>query len=748
VVLQDVATAVQLSALELVYLRDAIAVTKEHRALLQQTVQLANARYAEDRAKLNDVLKVQSELSQLVYDEILLRELVEVEITKINTLLDQPSANPIELDLQLVAPSSRAPQVEKLEQLALDRRAELAIADAAIEKAEAAIGLSAMRNKPMFSFSAMHVGTGDARMPTADSGKDPFVIGLGMSIPLWREKNRARVKEAELQHDAALEDKRAVENKTRAAVKAAWFRLNNAARLAALYRDSLLPQAKQAMALADQWAERDTRGTVDLAGALETRSTYFNFSLAHLRANADYHQARVRLERLVGGALPQAEEVASGSEASADQAATIRPVDTQKPRRSSAAIPASGISLADYLALLPRHNPAVLAARASTKATLEKLGQAEQLDQILKQYNAFTKQLDLHTSSKGHKEMNAMSFPYPDGMALKGKIISYETKIARLQEATAVRDAVFAAREAWYGLAYVDEAVAVNKEVQLLLEQVISSAQSKVRTGTASVNAVIMAQVELAKIADNLITLDEQRETLKTKLNTLVNLPPDAPIQTLGELPTEDLEPSLEKLYEVALKNRQELSRQRLQITRMRTMAELGVRMANTDASLGASYFENRARLASGSEGPPPFMTRRDVDPAKAPWLGQRNAFVRETQARVVAMREMLRSMEDATRLAVKTAHFGHETAKRSLSLYRDSLLPLARQALEGNTTAFRAGKIDFASFLDSERTLLRFQLEEQKALRTLRTKQALLEKISGATLPAKQTGQLEDQKQ
>ena len=92
--------------------------------------------------------------------------------------------------------------------------------------------------------------------------------------------------------------------------------------------------------------------------------------------------------------------------------------------------------------------------------------------------------------------------------------------------------------------------------------------------------------------------------------------------------------------------------------------------------------------------------------------------------------------MEDQTRFRVKQEHFGLDTAKRSISLYRATLLPQARQALDAVSAGYRSGKTDFLTFLDAERTLLKFRLEEQRALRDFQIHLAKLEQLAGRALP------------
>jgi outer membrane protein TolC len=271
--------------------------------LLQHLLKLTNARFAEGKAKLQDVLKAQSQLAQLGYDLVLLRELENVETAKLAALLDVPTST-IFGDTGMPPLNVVELSVEELEEAALAQRQELAIAGAMAEKRREAVRLAKLKNRPKFTLSAMRIETGEAAMPVSESGKDPWLVGVGVSIPLWLGRNRSRVRQAELMETAAAARERALENDTRAELKSVYFRLENARRLVELYEKSLIPQAEQAMEVAEQWHDGAVQ---DVSGFLETQSVWLNFNLARLRAATDYQQYLARLERLVGGSLPRAQ---------------------------------------------------------------------------------------------------------------------------------------------------------------------------------------------------------------------------------------------------------------------------------------------------------------------------------------------------------------------------------------------------------------------------------------------------------
>ena len=394
---------------------------------------------------------------------------------------------------------------------------------------------------------------------------------------------------------------------------------------------------------------------------------------------------------------------------------------------------AAQVTLELLLAFGYEWSPVIKAARKKLKATLEQYPQSVYLDNMLRQYNAFTKQLDTKIGQPRHKEMAAMKFPFPDMLALKGQIVTEDVQIAQKEIDIALRDLVTDIRLAYYDFLYLNEAIEINRENQELLRQMIQIAQAKFRAGIGKYHSVIMAQVEFSKLSDSIITLEERRETVIARINTLLNRPADAPLGKPQPLAYEEVTQPLGELYPFALKSRQEIQKQKLVISKMNLIIQLATRMAHPEATLGASYFENRMKLS------PKFLTQRTLNPKHSVSFGQRDAYIREVEIKTDAKRQMLIELENMTRFTVKKHHFGLETANRSIALYRTTLLPQARSALQAANTAYQAAQVDFISFLDAQRTLLRFRLEEQRAYRDHRQHLAQLEQAVGQLLP-KQT--------
>ncbi|MDE0086103.1 MAG: TolC family protein [Candidatus Poribacteria bacterium] len=419
--------------------------------------------------------------------------------------------------------------------------------------------------------------------------------------------------------------------------------------------------------------------------------------------------------------------------------------DTMKAYRELAASPeearaqlAEPIGLELLVALGYEWSPGLKAAREKIRAVLEQYPQAVYLENVLRQYNAFTKQLNTKVGPMTHKEMMAMKFPFPGTLALKGQVITEDVLIAQKEFEITLRDLVTEIKLAYYDYLFVTEATRINEENQKLLQQMIAIAQAKFRVGQGKYSNVIMAQVELSKLANVIITLEQQRETIIARLNTLLNISADFPLGIPVPVEEERVISTLAELYELAVRKRQEIQKQKLAISKMALVVEMAKQMTYPDPTLGASYLENRSMpdLTHTKKMPMTFMTQRTLNPRNTAWFEHRNSYIHEMDVKIEAMEHKIEELESNLRFVVKKHHFGMETANRSIRLYRQTLLPQAQQALDAANTAYQAAQIDFLSFLDAQRTLLNLRIEEQRALRDYHQHLTQLEQAVGMILP------------
>ena len=170
-----------------------------------------------------------------------------------------------------------------------------------IKTSERSLSLAKLSRWPDFNVGVDYLETGGALNPgTPGSGDDPLSLRLTFNLPIWSRTYDAEEREAERNLAAARHELQQFHFSLRSDIELASFRLGDAARQVALYRDTLLPRSRELMNVTRASYRAGTTRLLDL---IDSERSLLNFELSYWRAARDYLQVEARLEALVGGPL-------------------------------------------------------------------------------------------------------------------------------------------------------------------------------------------------------------------------------------------------------------------------------------------------------------------------------------------------------------------------------------------------------------------------------------------------------------
>jgi outer membrane protein, heavy metal efflux system len=322
--------------------------------------------------------------------------------------------------------------------------------------------------------------------------------------------------------------------------------------------------------------------------------------------------------------------------------------------------------------------------------------------------------------------MVSQELPYPGKRDLRGAIASREAD-AEGQQVEAVRLSVTArVKQAYYRLAYTYAAADALARNRALLETLVKVSETRYGVGQAAQQDVIKAQTQLTILQLQLERLGRERLVREAELNALLARRPATPVGQPDDLQLTDFEPSIDDLVAAAGTHAPLLRRDAVLIDR----AQLGLDAARQDykpdfAVSGGYYYMG--------EMPPMYAFRFDV---RIPLQrSRRNAAVAEQVNTVEAAK---RSLESA-RLDIQ-ARLQEDLAIASASarlarLYRESVLPQARLALESSMASYQTGRVDFLSVLTSFGTVLEYEISYYDELASFHAAVSRLEELTGASL-------------
>lgn len=307
--------------------------------------------------------------------------------------------------------------------------------------------------------------------------------------------------------------------------------------------------------------------------------------------------------------------------------------------------------------------------------------------------------------------------------------------IAHLMLAATVRD-VRAATETGYFQLVLDGALSeVNAENVQNLDQVVRVTETAYSASAVPQTDVISAEFDLAAARQ----LQHQYATAiandETALNLQLYRPVGEPLSVDRTLKLEALTEPLDALIDRAYLVRQEILEAALAERNANTAVYLAKMEYLPDFTAGIQYDDylipsfapklSQPRDWSAIIGfnlPVFFWLKQDEDVARA-------------KASLQAARSDQASIRIQTAAAVatlyRTAQFAYETA----ILYRDSLIPLARQNLRVALTSYQSGKIDFATLSTVLQRLYAARVSYLQAANQFLAGEVSLEQSIGAPL-------------
>ena len=91
--------------------------------------------------------------------------------------------------------------------------------------------------------------------------------------------------------------------------------------------------------------------------------------------------------------------------------------------------------------------------------------------------------------------------------------------------------------------------------------------------------------------------------------------------------------------------------------------------------------------------------------------------------------------MKNMTQFEVQDALVKVQTNGNLVALYKNTVIPQARQTLESTLSSYQNGKTEFLMLLDAYRMVLMAQLDYYMAVMNFMTSQAALEQAVGLTI-------------
>jgi outer membrane protein TolC len=422
--------------------------------------------------------------------------------------------------------------------------------------------------------------------------------------------------------------------------------------------------------------------------------------------------------------------------------AALRPVDAAEPdfsplpepllqhSNTASLQPTNSLTLAldDVEAAVLRDNSSLKAARANWEAMKQRVPQARAWEDARLGFetvagrfvsipaNSFTDQ----------KLVVEQAIPLSGKNRFRGEAAEAAAALGEFRRREL--DLIAKARTLYYRLANAYQQLQLNDANATLLQQFAQISRRKYEAGTKPESDVLLAETDLSKLHEARADILRQISDAESQLNVVLNRAAQSPLPHPADLRAPLFDFQLAPLQSLALTNRPELfmASKKIEAAEARLGAAKREKIPDPSLMIEASRYNDAGQAVS----------ELDIGASiSLPWFNRRkyNAAIEEARQMKVASEFELDSAQKETFGLVRDALNKVQTYHHHVELFRDRLIPLARQNITATRSAYETDKTDFLNLIDAQRTLQEAEAMYWNHLTEYLTGLAELESVLGA---------------
>jgi len=369
------------------------------------------------------------------------------------------------------------------------------------------------------------------------------------------------------------------------------------------------------------------------------------------------------------------------------------------------------LTTAQLITAVLKRNADIPAMQAAWQVAQARIEQADAFDDPRLSYQIAPQTLAQDHMDFGQSLSISQRLPWPGKRSLRAGAAQFEADASREGITRARLRLTEATQHSYADWYFVHAALRINRINQSLLSEFQNIAEIKYAAGRTSKQDVLRAEVEATLLEHRGIVLERQRREVLSRINTLLQRLPDAPLPQPGGLAEVSTLPAIVVLRRQALKNHPDLRALQSHLQASHRRLALSERDFYPDITLSAGYNslwnQDDKRLTVGAS-------------INIPLRGKRN----DQKTKVAQIMDAVQRAYEQVRENVHV-----------LKLYRDRLLPLAEENLAAAQSDYESGSGGFLDLISAEKNRIQTQLQLQRAQADYHRRLATLERAIGGPL-------------
>jgi len=277
----------------LLFQKKAIELTNINLKMLDDFIRLTESRYEVGKGLQQNVLKAHLQRSKQLDKLLALQQQQEAILAELNNLAGRETDQPLEISNQLEAlvPTYT---LSELTSQAQNNRPMFAAFDALIDQYKEQRKLADLGSRPDFTLWG---GYRFRDNDLSDGGTDFVSAGISFNLPIYRSRINAAKAEADSSLRVAYQRRNDFNSKVKLSIHQSLSKLEQSSRLAELYQDGIIPQAKQTFQATLIAYQVDK---IDFLNLLDSLMSLYRYEIDYVRTLSDQLRSQAQVEAAAG----------------------------------------------------------------------------------------------------------------------------------------------------------------------------------------------------------------------------------------------------------------------------------------------------------------------------------------------------------------------------------------------------------------------------------------------------------------
>ena len=391
-----------------------------------------------------------------------------------------------------------------------------------------------------------------------------------------------------------------------------------------------------------------------------------------------------------------------------------------------------GLSLSEAIAEALKNNPEIQAAKNKVESARARSKQATYLEDPELNMEAWGVPLNHPVKYRSANPLIIgvrQKLPFFGKLGLKGEMGLQDVQMAQEELRAKEQEVLAKVKTAYADYFMTTKSVEIYKELLELIRHTGATAEGLYQVGRVPQQDVIKALLERTDLLNKLTWAERDLLISQAKLNTLLSRRPESPVGLPRELDVRSVSTQFAQLEKLTTEQRPELRALESSVSKSETAIQLAERNRKyPDFMVGLQYWV--APDQSPRHMYAPMLT---LTIPFSPWTkGKHDYEIEEALAERQVAKANLAAMKNIALLEVREASAKVAAALKSVSIYRDGLLPQTEQSFQAAVSAYQTGGVNFMTLLDAQRTIRDVRMGYYKALVDYEQSRADLERAVG----------------